>query len=359
VQSAPRKGKTEVAFFHGFVYWEPLTSRRAVANPYFWELFSLVNLALIIVLFYDRQVILDTFPATLLSFGSLLAIETVVGVLIRCVIAAFRREFRAYWRIVSSPGWLIDTARMILVGCCMIHAYLWIKVVVPLLHARRFDQELWNLDRRIFFGMSPNILALDLFSNRQVLRFVDWSYVTIFGVSMVLGFVFFLSSPSRRIRMSFMSGMATMWLIGGWLYVLIPSVGPAYGFSDVWFAYTDALRVTQSVQGQLMRNYQNVMKLRTTVTQVDIRLGIAAFPSLHVGMQTFMLLWMRKLWTWGEIVFGIFLFIIFLGSLITGWHYLTDSIAGLLLAVICYSAVSRFNRINRWVELQQTLKGRA
>ena len=35
--------------------------------------------------------------------------------------------------------------------------------------------------------------------------------------------------------------------------------------------------------------------------------GIAAFPSMHVAFQTFVFLWMRRLWIYGQLVFGVFL----------------------------------------------------
>jgi hypothetical protein len=48
-------------------------------------------------------------------------------------------------------------------------------------------------------------------------------------------------------------------------------------------------------------------------------------------------LWMRGRW---RLLFGVITLIIFLGSIITGWHYLIDSIAGIILAVICYLAIA-------------------
>ena len=67
-----------------------------------------------------------------------------------------------------------------------IHAYGWIKLAVPLLHARLFDQELWNLDAKLLGGHSPNEFVLTLFSAPAVLRAIDWSYANIFYVSLVI-----------------------------------------------------------------------------------------------------------------------------------------------------------------------------
>jgi hypothetical protein len=54
----------------------------------------------------------------------------------------------------------------------------------------------------------------------------------------------------------------------------------------------------------------------------------------------------------GQVLFGSFVLIIFLGSMITGWHYLVDGLAGLILAMVCYWIFSRRVRIRRWVELR-------
>ena len=69
---------------------------------------------------------------------------------------------------------------------------------------------------------------------------------------------------------------------------------------------------------------------------VHILFGVAAFPSLHVAFQTLVFLWMRRVWRAGQIIFGVFVVAILIGSLVTGWHYLIDGIAGIALAALCY-----------------------
>jgi membrane-associated phospholipid phosphatase len=65
----------------------------------------------------------------------------------------------------------------------------------------------------------------------------------------------------------------------------------------------------------------------------------------------YVFLWMRRLWRYGGIVFGIFTLFIFIGSVVTGWHYLIDSIAGLVLAYISYVIFARIYRLDRWLKL--------
>jgi len=236
----------------------------------------------------------------------------------------------------------------------VLHVYGWIKLVIPLLHPRLFDQELWNIDRMIFFGISPNIFFLNLFNGHLALRAVDLTYGNIFLVGLCVAVGYFISSPVKRLRVAFMTGHVFLWLTGAWLYMLFPSLGPAYRFPDIWLQYADELRVTQSMQTLLWRNYSHVLRMNgPNAAPVNILLGIAAFPSLHVAFQTFIFLWFRRIWTWGEVLFAVFVLAIFLGAMITGWHYLIDLFAGMLLAWIVWAVTSRRYRVLRFTRLSR------
>ncbi len=319
---------------------------------YFFELFTLVNLAAIVLLARGTfHLVWDPLEVILLGFG--LLFQALAGIVIRSAIALIRRD-RAYFRIIRSGAWLADTLRLVVFGTLMVWTYGWIKLVVPVVHPRLFDQELWDLDRILFFGLSPNILFLDGF-NDAFLRAVDWTYANIFYVSTLVAFAYFLSEPSRRVRIAFANGNAALWLVGAWLYMLVPSLGPAFRFPDLWFAHDEALRRTQALQAILMRNYQNVLRVTAGQPPTDairIVFGIGAFPSLHVAFQTYVFLWMRRLWTSGEVIFAIFVLAIFIGSMTTGWHYMIDGIVGIALAWACYVATWRSARLSRWLAIK-------
>jgi len=304
-------------------------------RPYFFEVFTVVNFVLIQVLLWR---ITRAPLATLMRMFSILlpvfVIQALIGVGIRLAIARGKRG--EYVRVVRSAEWLADTARIVVFSVLSVHTYGWIKLSIPLLHARLFDRELWNVDQAMFFGHSPNIFFLDIFSSPAALRFFDWTYANVFIASINIASIFFLSDLDRRIRIGFMNSNTVMWLVGAWLYVAIPSLGPAYRFPEVWLPLSAMLTHTQELQRILMTNYQHVLHNQA----VNIFFGIAAFPSLHVAFEFLVWLWLRRVWRLGAIAFAIFTAIIFLGSVVTGWHYLIDSIAGLLLAAICYAAVA-------------------
>jgi hypothetical protein len=178
----------------------------------------------------------------------------------------------------------------------------------------------------------------------------------VFILSMNVAYSFILSAPSRRVRVAFSDSNALLWLIGAWIYVVIPTLGPAYRFHDLWRPYAALMPETQYLQRLLLENYNLVISRARHVSRaVDVLLGIAAFPSLHVAFETFVLLWLRRLWRYGEVIFGICTILIFIGSVVTGWHYLIDSIAGIALAVLSYALVVRMHRMGHWLALQQAL----
>ena len=71
--------------------------------------------------------------------------------------------------------------------------------------------------------------------------------------------------------------------------------------------------------------------------------GIAAMPSLHVGVHFFFFLWARRRARPLAMPFALATALTFAGSLLTGWHYAVDGYVGMLLAWLCY-------RIGRWRE---------
>jgi PAP2 superfamily len=324
-----------------------------IRRLYFFEIFALVNLGAIALLAHDTLPIVGSPLLLTMSFSTSFAVQLLLGVGVRSLVALARRE-RSYFRHIRRARWIADSLRLILLAGVMVTTYGWIKLVVPIEHPYLYDQQLWDLDRTLLFGFSPNLFVLQLFGAPTALRAVDWSYANIFFASAIVSFGYFLSHPSRRVRVAFANGNAALWIAGAWLYMLLPSLGPAFRFPDIWFAYSDSLRTTQTMQALLMRNYQNVIRAAShaPITEpIRIVFGIGAFPSLHVAFQAYIFLWMRRLWTSGEIVFGIFSLAIFIGSLITGWHYMIDGLVGLVMAALAYWWCWRSAGMPRWMAL--------
>lgn len=257
------------------------------------------------------------------------------GVVLWLVIAVIRHDWRDYLRAIRSRQWLVTSALVVAVNVLTTYFYAVLKNSVPLLTTRNYDQVLWNLDRSLFFGLSPSVFFLNLLSSHWLLMSLDWAYGHFFFVAITVGYPIFLGHRRNDLRMAFFTGGAAMWSVGAWLYYAVPSLGPCYKFYDVWKPLKSLFPVSTFWQYQLMQNYEKVLRVRVGVIDRSINLveGIAAFPSLHVGFHVFLALWLSRMSRfWGRV--GWFLAaVIFIGSVVTGWHYLIDSLVGVVLGV--------------------------
>jgi hypothetical protein len=332
-------------------------SRRVYRRPYFFEVFAAAHFIFILIMVAWRgpnimEPIWRNVGASVWGLFS----EGLMGVILRGLYDLVRGKGRLFIRSIANVGWLTDSVRLLIFASLLVGVYGAIKLVVPIYHPALYDQALWELDRAMFGGYAPVVFTLNVFSSPRVLTFFDAAYAKIFFTSLGVAFTFFMSHPSRRIRIAFADGNAALWIIGAWLYMLVPSIGPAYFFPDIWMAVRDLTPITNSMHRVLMINYQNVLKLKKGIeVPIVFMYGVAAFPSLHVGFQTFTFFWMRRVWVSGQVLFGVFTFLIVLGSMITGWHYLIDGIAGMLLAYSCYKAASRAWNVSDWARLRAAI----
>src|SRR5258708_16217029 len=117
-------------------------------RPYFFEIFTLANFLLL--LFVVRH--LTTMPLTTLgvlapSIAGVFLLQALVGMAIRLAFSARKGTACDLLAVYRTKGWLLDTLRLGVFAGLWMHTYGWIKLMIPLLHPRLFDQQLWNLDR--------------------------------------------------------------------------------------------------------------------------------------------------------------------------------------------------------------------
>jgi hypothetical protein len=271
------------------------------------------------------------------------------GVAARAVYEASRRRLSSYLRGLASTPWLLGSAALALAGALTVHAYSYLKMMVPLTHHASFDGLLWSLDRRLLLGLQPNVFLLALFSRPALLRAIDWSYAQLYYPVLIGFLAFFLSLRSNRLRFAIASGFAGLWMAGAWLYLAFPSLGPCYAMSALWDSSRGLMSISHLTQVRLMENYVKVLRIPEGVwAGVNPSFGIAAFPSLHVGSQLYAALWVRRLSRWLGFVLLLTVGVLFVGSVVTGWHYLIDSIAGLALAWAAYRLSARAWGLEGW-----------
>jgi len=182
------------------------------------------------------------------------------------------------------------------------------------------DATLLALDRRLF-GETPAVTL-----QRFITPWLTDALVIAYFLHLVLPAILAVSLYRQGLGKfrPFLLAVFLAGAIGSTGYLLVPATGPAVAFPELF-----TVPLSGRVEGTLLGLIDAARAPR------DV------FPSLHVGFLMFVYLWMRRLWPRTSLVFAFFVFAILLGSVITGWHYLIDGLAGILLAVLAYLLSTR------------------
>ena len=282
-----------------------------------------------------------TLGVSLRTFGLFPVGLSLAGILLWALGSALRgRSLSAakdYLRNLRTREWWILLIRIWLGIILSMHIYVWLKLYVPFLSGRTFDQAIWEAESALLGGYSPNIFLLELFRTPWVLRAVDWAYPELFLLGLYASLLIFPAVPASRLRVACVNAFILLWTAGGWLHVLLPALGPCYWFPSVWKPYTDWLPRSLFMQGELLNNYKALTLFRQAAgLQVHPEYGIAAFPSMHNASQFLLAFWACRFNRYAGFFVLVTAAVIFIGSVVTGWHYITDSVAGAGMAAGCY-----------------------
>ena len=210
--------------------------------------------------------------------------------------------------------------------------YCIIKQAIPIINPVLYDDILWKIDKFIHFGFSPTLLSLKSLSATTVTSFIDSTYILwyFFKIPFLITFIWFVDQKKRN---HFFSAYFLLWIVGGLLAVLFPSVGPVYKYPGL-FAGLDIPHAS-ALQKQLWIHYNEILH-HPEYFRAFVYEGVAAFPSLHVAVIALFCIFSREL----NKIFFIFMLcytlIVQTGSVHLGWHYAIDGYFGMILAFFCY-----------------------
>jgi len=315
----------------------PAAGRGSRWRPYPFELLALLSFVLswAALRSVGVQIGIESVKYTLWIGATRLLIGLAVGVVINVVYRLWPRgALRAYLREIATVAWFVDTVRILVACTILFHSFSWLKVLIPFVNGRIWDAELAWFDQAFHLGISPNRFFVALFEGTPVLTLIDWTYYSWVPFAVAL-FGFFATFPDVRTRARFTFSHVAIWTLGVWIYVAMPAVGPGLAFPEDWTGVHDSLPVTVSFQSTLLQNYDLVLKAKQTGlfgSLFNPAIGVAAMPSLHVGIDWLLLLWCRRR-ARRLLSFMVIAFVIhFLGSVVTGWHYAVDAYVGMAIA---------------------------
>lgn len=139
--------------------------------------------------------------------------------------------------------------------------------------------------------------------------------------------------PVRRT----LAALVLLYALGALLYIAVPSLGPAFvrhgAYVDLEWTGTAAMQAS-------MFRWLRAMAASPGATVVPFH-GIAAFPSLHVGVAWLGVLVAWRYVRWVALVAAAGTLAIAVAAVWFGWHYVIDFPAGLGLAAFCWWAAGR------------------
>jgi len=214
---------------------------------------------------------------------------------------------------------------------------------VPLLRPDvLFDRELFALETALHLGVNPGRLLQGLFPYPGLWRVLDVYYAA-FTLTVFVGLGWFVAAVSARERARFVAGFSFLWVLGSWLYLAVPSLGPCYVLGDDYREVRAAMPEQSATMDVLFAQYGRIRSFHKHPEGTDLSpyLGIAAMPSLHVAAQAFLAFYARRRSRGVALLFGVLTALTFFTAVVSGWHYAIDGYAGLLLAGVSVAAGNR------------------
>lgn len=216
------------------------------------------------------------------------------------------------------------------------------KSAIPLFNEYTWDETFIRLDQALFFGHDAWQVLQPIFGYPAITAALAFLYHLWFLLLYpgVMYFAFARIDVDVR-RQFFLSYMLSWALIGGALATWLASVGPCFlepmigdpHFRDqmnyLYAADEEFPILVLSVQEMLLKWYET--------SQSDLGSGITAMPSMHCAIAFIYWLAVRQIHRGWGIAFGVFAFIIWIGSVHLAYHYAVDGLVSLAAVAVIWT----------------------
>lgn len=239
-----------------------------------------------------------------------------IWILYYFIVAVFYGAF-IYWGIKSGSS-KVNRIRLFVSFFIMNFNYSSIKYVIPDLGMPIMDSVLVKIDN-FLIGRDLSLFAQEFYS-RPLTEIMSLAY-TLHFVPLVASIIYYAFLSDMKKAYVFYSGIISVFAVGFIGYSIVPAKGPFWYFSGQY---------TKSLIGYYYTDF-NTKIVGAGSAIFDV------FPSLHVGIATFLLLFFygnnKKAFK-----FYVPLYIlIVLSTVYLRYHYFIDLICGAILSILLYN----------------------
>lgn len=238
------------------------------------------------------------------------------------------RRIRTHW----NPQRLTLVAIGVIGFYIVYVSYRNLKSALPALTDAQYDHELHLIDRALFFGHEPGAVlqaVLGTHASAWVLSYVYLWFLPLVPIAVTCWLVW-----SRNLLYGywFVCSQAIAWTLGTLSYYALPTVGPGLQYPFVYAT------LTHTPTTDLMDSLVNARHTALWSDRASAAQTVAGFASLHVGITLLVALMVQYTVSqrWLKVVFWVNCACTCVATLYFGWHYVSDDIAGVMIALTSF-----------------------
>lgn len=252
-----------------------------------------------------------------------------LAVLLLVILTTSRRDPEHRRRVLIRQGReALFIGRLLLFYIPVVAVYSNLSVMIPQLNPLDMSGGFHAIDRALLLGHDPFALLAGLQSPwlTELMKesYCFFFFFIIFGLSAAI-----LFGRVRSFQLIF-TAFCLVYLIGAALYVLLPSVGPAF--------HEGTRHLLPEMAKGTMRHRHWAAHLAALANPDSAPVfpfnGLAAFPSLHIAHSTLFLIYLWRVQRVLVFLLLIPFLLLTLSTVYLGWHWVCDIPGGVGLAVV-------------------------
>lgn len=207
-----------------------------------------------------------------------------------------------------------------------------LKSALPALTDAQYDHELHLIDKALFFGHEPGAVLQAALGTHIAAWFLSYIYLWFLPLVPIAVTCWLVWSKNLSFGYWFVCAQAFGWTLGTISYYALPTVGPGLQYP---FVYAP---LTHTPTTDLMDSLVNARHNALWDTQANAAQTVAGFASLHVAITllTALMVQYTVAARWLRIVFWVNFGCTFVATLYFGWHYVSDDVAGVMIALTSF-----------------------